>query len=126
MPDQSDFHTSVAEHENLDKVSEPRQDHKIVQTANGQLPAPIPQAVRWPAWRRITILFLIVAAAVGGGVYWLNHSKSALPVGIVSGNGRIEADEIDIATKFAGRVAEVLVDEGSTVAAGQVVARMDT
>ena len=126
MPDQSDFHTSVAEHENSDKVSEPKQDHKIVRAANGQLPAPIPQAVRWPAWRRITILFLIVAAAVGGGVYWLNHSNSALPVGIVSGNGRIEADEIDIATKFAGRVAEVLVDEGSTVTAGQVVARMDT
>jgi len=126
MPDQSDFHASVAEHGNTDKVSEPNQRHEIVRAANGQLPVPIPQAVRWPAWQRTTILLLIVAAAVGGGVYWLKHSNSSLPPGIVSGNGRIEADEIDIATKFAGRVAEILVDEGSTVTAGQVVARMDT
>jgi HlyD family secretion protein len=49
-----------------------------------------------------------------------------LPPGITFSNGRIEADEIDISTKFAGRVAELNVDEGAMVAAGQVVARMDT
>ena len=42
------------------------------------------------------------------------------------GNGRIEADEIDIATKFAGRIAEMFADEGDMVKAGQIVARMDT
>jgi HlyD family secretion protein len=42
------------------------------------------------------------------------------------GNGRIEATEIDIATKLAGRIKEVLAKEGDTVQAGQVVARMDT
>ena len=42
------------------------------------------------------------------------------------GNGRIVADEIDIDTKFAGRIAEMLADEGDMVKAGQVVARMDT
>ena len=52
--------------------------------------------------------------------------KTALPAGIVSSNGRIEADQIDINTKFAGRLAERLVDEGDMVHAGQVVARMDT
>ena len=49
-----------------------------------------------------------------------------LPLGIASGNGRIEADEIDIDTKFAGRIAEMLADEGDMVKAGQVLARMDT
>jgi HlyD family secretion protein len=49
-----------------------------------------------------------------------------LPPGIASGNGRIEADEIDIDTKFAGRIAEILADEGDMVKAGQIVARMDT
>src|SRR5258708_11496429 len=52
--------------------------------------------------------------------------QAGLPVGIVSGNGRVEAEEIDIDTKFAGRVIERLVDEGDMVTAGQVVARMDT
>jgi len=49
-----------------------------------------------------------------------------LPVGISSGNGRIEADQIDIDTKFAGRVSELLADIGDRVAPGQVLARMDT
>jgi HlyD family secretion protein len=49
-----------------------------------------------------------------------------LPSGFASGNGRLEAVNIDIATKIPGRVAEVLVKEGTFVTAGQVLARMDT
>jgi HlyD family secretion protein len=49
-----------------------------------------------------------------------------LPAGISFGNGRIEADEVDIDTKYAGRVAELMTDIGGLVTAGQVVARMDT
>lgn len=49
-----------------------------------------------------------------------------LPAGIVTTNGRIEAEQVLVAAKFAGRVAEVLADEGQTVEAGAVVARMDT
>lgn len=41
-------------------------------------------------------------------------------------NGRIEAVEIDIAAKTAGRLKDILVREGDLVAAGQVVAVMDT
>ena len=52
--------------------------------------------------------------------------RSQLPPGIAYGNGRIEADAIDIDTKFAGRIAELFADEGDMVKAGQVVARMDT
>ena len=46
--------------------------------------------------------------------------------GLVSGNGRIEAVEIDVATKTAGRLKDILVREGDLVSAGQVVATMDT
>jgi HlyD family secretion protein len=49
-----------------------------------------------------------------------------LPPGIAFGNGRLEADEINIDTKYAGRISEMLADEGDLVKAGQVVARMDT
>ena len=41
------------------------------------------------------------------------------------GNGRIEATEVDVAAKSGGRVAEILVNEGDFVQAGQLVARMD-
>jgi len=41
-------------------------------------------------------------------------------------NGRIEATEIDVATKLPGRIKEVLAQEGDFVEAGQVIARMET
>ncbi len=44
--------------------------------------------------------------------------------GFVSGNGRIEATEIDIATKFPGRIEDILVREGDFVTAGQSLAKM--
>lgn len=47
-------------------------------------------------------------------------------VRLAGGNGRIDAVEIDIAAKTAGRVREILVNEGDFVRAGQVLARMDT
>ncbi len=48
------------------------------------------------------------------------------PAGFAKTNGRIEAERYDIATKFPGRVAEVLVREGDVVTEGQLVARLDT
>lgn len=44
--------------------------------------------------------------------------------GFVSGNGRIEATEIDVATKLAGRIDAILVDEGEYVALGQTLVQM--
>jgi HlyD family secretion protein len=52
--------------------------------------------------------------------------RDNLPPGIASGNGRIEATEIDIAAKMPGRIQDILVREGDFVTAGQVLARMDT
>ena len=71
-------------------------------------------------------LLAVLASACGGGLYWWKQHQTALPYGIVSGNGRVEADDIDITPKYAGRIATLLVDEGDLVKAGQVVARMDT
>lgn len=76
---------------------------------------------------RKLIFFTFAIVTVGGGVIaWLILSKPALPPGFAGGNGRLEAKQVDIATKYHGRIAEVLADEGDTVDAGQVVARMDT
>lgn len=98
------------------------------------VPAPAPQppaevankpvAVRRS--RRWLLLFIAALAAVAGAVFWQLRRPPPLPAGIAWGNGRIEAEEIDIDTKFAGRVAERLVDEGDMVTAGQILARMDT
>ncbi len=73
----------------------------------------------------IGIVVLIIAL---GGVWmlWQQWQPTMLPEGFASGNGRIEATQYDIATKYAGRLAEVLAMEGDMVEAGQVLARMDT
>lgn len=55
-----------------------------------------------------------------------SRGKKALLLGFATGNGRLEATEVDIATKAPGRLAEVLVQEGDFVDKGQVVAKMDT
>jgi HlyD family secretion protein len=91
------------------------------------LPAVISQPLppRPPRWRRIALWTFVVVAAAIGGAYWFTHGGVTLPPGIAWSNGRLEANEIDIDTKFAGRVAAVLADEGDVVQAGQVVARMD-
>ncbi|MGI9334542.1 MAG: HlyD family secretion protein [Gammaproteobacteria bacterium] len=53
-------------------------------------------------------------------------AEDAVPAGFAVANGRIEATEVDIATKLPGRIEVVLADEGDVVEAGDVVARMDT
>ena len=77
-------------------------------------------------WLRVALALAVLVGGAGAAFYWWQHSQSQLPPGIAWGNGRIEADEIDIDTKFAGRIAEMLADEGDMVKAGQIVARMDT
>ena len=45
---------------------------------------------------------------------------------IASANGRIEATEVNIAAKYAGRIVKEFVDQGDYVTKGEVVAKMDT
>lgn len=79
-----------------------------------------------PRKTTVLILILLVAAAGGSAWYWWQSQQGQLPEGLVSGNGRIESDQVDIAAKSAGRVREVLVQEGDLVSAGQVLAHIDT
>ena len=73
-------------------------------------------------------LLLIALIALGGLGYlaWLYFRPAKLPAGFASSNGRIEATEIDVAAKIAGRIRDVQKDEGDFVTAGQVLAHMDT
>ena len=68
-------------------------------------------------WKLSATVVALAAAAAG---YWVWQSKqpAPLPSGFASGNGRIEAVDIDIAAKTAGRVREILVDEGDMVQPG--------
>lgn len=76
--------------------------------------------------KKVVLVAVIVAVLAGGAAAWLVLSKPALPPGIAGVNGRLEAKQVDIATKYPGRIKEVLADEGDTVEEGHVVATMDT
>lgn len=110
-------------------------NHANLQLNSSEDTARLPVAVQLPSptrakqrvhWIRVLVMSLFVAAGAAGGAYWWMHRPPPLPDGIAYGNGRIEADPIDIGTKFAGRVSKVCVDEGDMVQAGQVLAVMDT
>jgi len=67
----------------------------------------------------------MVLIAVGAALLvWAPWSEQGLGAGFVSGNGRIEATEIAVSTKLAGRVEKILVAEGDFVKAGQPLAQM--
>jgi len=71
---------------------------------------------------RATVLLTI---ALLGIVVWQRVVSSGRNKDVVSGNGRIEAVEIDVAARSAGRIKDILVHEGDFVTSGQVVAIMD-
>ncbi|MDR3510753.1 MAG: HlyD family efflux transporter periplasmic adaptor subunit [Caulobacteraceae bacterium] len=72
---------------------------------------------------RGAVLVAVCALALAA---WLVLRPKGLGDGVVSGNGRIEATEIDVSAKTPGRLLSVLADEGDQVKAGQVVAVIDT
>ena len=74
----------------------------------------------------LAILIVVAAVGGGGGWYWWQQQLNALPPGIAQANGRLEAEQVEITTKLAGRIAVVLAKEGDMVHAGEVLARMDT
>ncbi len=55
-------------------------------------------------------------------IQWLR--SLTMPAGIVRAEGRIEATQVDVSSKYAGEVVDVAVQEGDKVTAGQVIARL--
>jgi HlyD family secretion protein len=99
--------------------------------------------------RRVSTLVVLLSFGVaafslseqpGGGVSWVPLALAqgpirnliarlrgqTLPDGIVKSNGRIEATQLDVSSKYAGRLSEVTVDEGHSVTQGQVIAKLSS
>jgi HlyD family secretion protein len=79
--------------------------------------------------RKLSIsLVLALIAAIMGFAAWkvLLAPGDQPPDGFARGNGRIEADLIDISSRLAGRVRTINVREGDLVKPGDILAVMDT
>jgi HlyD family secretion protein len=68
----------------------------------------------------IPLIFILLAGAAFF-VYETWIKEEPLPDGLLQANGRIEGDHITIASKFAGRVEQLPVEEGDSVEAGQIL-----
>jgi HlyD family secretion protein len=72
--------------------------------------------------KRVVIIVLVVAAVGAGLAYsagWFRHDSS------LQGSGTVEARDIRVGSKVGGRIEKVLVREGDTVQAGQVLITFD-
>jgi HlyD family secretion protein len=74
----------------------------------------------------LVLAAVVVAAGAFFGWKYMQAQKYAVPAGIASGNGRIEAKLVDATAKEPLRVKDVLVDEGDLVQPGQVLVHLDT
>lgn len=71
--------------------------------------------------------YVFVAVGILGLVAWYawtTTQEEGPGPGFASGNGRIEATEVDVAAKLAGRIDEIFVKEGDFVEQGQALVRM--
>jgi HlyD family secretion protein len=76
--------------------------------------------------RRVILILVLAAAGAFGWKWWQEQQAGALPPGIVGGNGRVQAVQVDVAAKYGGRIKEILAKEGDLVQRGQVVVTIDT
>lgn len=75
-------------------------------------------------WKVALVVLALVILGAGYALKLLRQPE--LPPGIASGNGRTEATEYDITSKFGGRLELIAVREGDEVERGQTLVRMDT
>lgn len=74
---------------------------------------------------KLVIAVVLLIVAIGGYFAWNRLNAPALPAGIVSANGRIEATEVDISALTGGRIASITAAEGDSVKTGDVLVQMD-
>lgn len=75
--------------------------------------------------RHLTWWIIGIVVVVAAVAWWMLR-PAGVPDGFAASNGRIEATEVDIAAKIAGRIDTILVSEGQFVRQGEVLAKMDT
>ena len=72
----------------------------------------------------VPVIVLIVLALVIGGYYGIRYLQDGSN-GALKASGSIEATIVNVSPEMAGKVIEVLVEEGGTVKAGDPLLRLD-
>ena len=73
--------------------------------------------------RRLIPVLLLIVLGVAGYFLWPRSRGSSRGI---EASGIIEATQVDVAPKIAGRIVRIVVQDGDRVTAGQTVAQLDT
>lgn len=74
--------------------------------------------------KRFLLVFVLIAAIAAGGGYWWTHRDKADP-GELTLFGNVDIRQVSLAFDNSGRIAELNVEEGDRVAAGQTLGQLD-
>jgi HlyD family secretion protein len=74
--------------------------------------------------KRIILAIFVLAALGGGAGWWLFHKPASQGALIIHGN--VDLRQASVPFNGTERIAEILVEEGSVVHKGQLLARLDT
>ncbi len=74
--------------------------------------------------QKILVGIFILLIIIAGFFFFQSLWGKKIPDGFISVSGRIEADEYNAATKIAGKVERLLVEEGADVNKGQLLAKL--
>ena len=72
---------------------------------------------------RVLLLLVLISGIAGGIAFYLRNTKQTSNSLIIYGN--VDIRQIQLAFHDTGRILKLLVDEGATVSAGQLVAEID-
>lgn len=72
--------------------------------------------------KAIPVLLILAALAAGGWYYYGKYRTTHEPVVL---HGNVDIRGVDLGFRVAGRISEVLKDEGDAVKAGDILARID-
>jgi HlyD family secretion protein len=74
--------------------------------------------------KKVVVPLVVVLLLLGSLVYWLSHRHERSDHIVLYGN--VDLRQVDLPFNDAERIAEVLVEEGTSVKKGQVLARLDS
>jgi len=72
--------------------------------------------------RRLIIALAVVFVGAAASWWWFHHAPTNSPLMLA---GNVEVRQVNLGFKVAGRIKELKVDEGATIAEGQAVASLD-
>lgn len=73
---------------------------------------------------RVLLLLAILIVAAGAGAFWWSRGQRPADAPLVL-QGNVEVRQVNLAFKVAGRIVQLMVDEGDTVKPGQVLSSLD-